>query len=122
MSLYVQVLKDPGYKERLPNLLLYPFVLEKSILLVISPLTSTIQLINAVNEKQRVSAGLYPLGEAWVGGERLPWGIDLTLIFKMSRSGLAKQQRRLFQTTEKLSDAQVLGLEEMPENPKEGSG
>ena len=64
MSLYVQVLKDPGYKERLPNLLLYPFVLEKSILLVISPLTSTIQLINAVNEKQRVSAGLYPLGEA----------------------------------------------------------
>ena len=82
MSLCVQVLEDPGYKERLPNLLPHPFVLEKSVLLVISPLTSTIQLINAVNKKQRVSAGLYPLGEAWVGGERLPWGIDLTLILQ----------------------------------------
>ena len=63
MSLYVQVLEDPGYKERLPNLLPHPFVLGKNILLVISPLTSTIQLINAVNEKPRVSTGLYPLGE-----------------------------------------------------------
>ena len=40
----------------------------------------------------------------------------------MSRSGLAKQQRRVFQATEKLSDAQVLRLEETPENRKEGSG
>lgn len=47
--------------------------------------------------------------------------MDLTLIFKMSRSGLAKQQRRVFQTTEKLSDAQVFRLEETPENLKEGS-
>lgn len=47
--------------------------------------------------------------------------MDLTLIFKMSRNGLAKQQRRVFQTAEKLSDAQVFRLEETPENLKEGS-
>ena len=40
----------------------------------------------------------------------------------MSRSGLTKQQRRVFQATEKLSDAQVLRLEGTPENWKEGSG
>ena len=46
--------------------------------------------------------------------------MDLTLIFKMSRNGLAKWQRRVFQTAEKLSDAQVFRLEETPENLKDG--
>ena len=47
--------------------------------------------------------------------------MDLTLIFRMSRNGLAKWQRRVFQTAEKLPDAQVFRLEETPENLKDGS-